>query len=494
MARRYFSNFRLELAYGYFFNNLSAEENKKIHDALDITSGDNLPKSQMVSGPYPVYGGGGETDETHAFFNVDYETIGIGRVGARCGCIFIIKKNSWVTDNALLVSKFDERLLLRFVRHFLSFMNLGQFANNAMQPVISKTRISEIKIPILDWEKQKSIADILDKIEQNVSIAELNHNGLYSNVRVVDHWENLCTEIQIQKSLLTQLKQSILQEAIQGKLTEDWRKQHPDMEPASELLKRIKAEKAKLIKDGEIKKGKPLPSIDSQEIPFELPEGWVWCRLGDITNYGSSEKAEPNKLSDDTWVLDLEDIEKESSIIIQRKTLKERSSLSTKSVFKKGWILYSKLRPYLDKIVLADEDGVCTTEILPLRVFNEMVPKFMMFGMKGRHFLNYVNSKVGGMKMPRLGTEDGKMAIIPIAPTEEQKVIVQKVETLMEKCRALEAEITQSEQHAQMLMQAVLKEAFEPKKGDAIGVKTNYKIEEEINVAAEPGVGIKTIK
>jgi type I restriction enzyme S subunit len=81
--------------------------------------------------------------------------------------------------------------------------------------------------------------------------------------------------------------------------------------------------------------------------------------------------------------------------------------------------------------------------------------------MKGKNFLAYVNSKVSGMKMPRLGTDEGKMALIPLAPVEEQKVIVEKVKSLMEKCRTLEEEISQSEQHAQMLMQAVLKEAFE---------------------------------
>lgn len=301
--------------------------------------------------------------------------------------------------------------------------------------------------------------------------------------------QNLGRKIILQTSsdnLISQLKQSILQEAIQGKLTEDWRKLHPENETASELLKRIKAEKAKLIKEKKIKKENPLPPITKEEIPFELPEGWAWCRLGEITNYGSSEKAEPAQLTESTWVLDLEDIEKESSRIVQKKTFKERSSLSTKSVFKKGWVLYSKLRPYLDKVVIADEGGVCTTEILPLPVFSNMVPEFMMFGMKGRHFLNYVNSKVGGMKMPRLGTEDGKMAIIPIAPVEEQKAIVQKVETLMEKCRALEAEIAQSGQHAQMLMQAVLKEAFEPKPKATKSAGPAYQTKEKMNLAAEP--------
>lgn len=223
-----------------------------------------------------------------------------------------------------------------------------------------------------------------------------------------------------------------MQEAIQGKLTKEWRKQNPlfsdgNSEPASELLKRIKAEKQQLISDKKIKKEKPLPPITAEEKPFNLPDGWVWCRLGEITFYATSQKIESSDIDSETWVLDLEDIEKESSKIIQYKIFKERSSRSTKSIFQAGWVLYSKLRPYLDKVVVVKKNGVCTTEILPLPVFGNMVPKFMMFTLKSKWFLAYANSKVSGMKMPRLKTDDGRMALLPLAPILEQKTIVQKL-------------------------------------------------------------------
>ena len=92
-------------------------------------------------------------------------------------------------------------------------------------------------------------------------------------------------ELTFQLTQLENLNQAILQEAVQGKLVP----QNPADEPASELLKRIKAEKAKSGK-----KEKSLPPIKPEEIPFEIPESWVWCRLGEITNYGSSPKAEPS--------------------------------------------------------------------------------------------------------------------------------------------------------------------------------------------------------
>src|SRR5205814_84561 len=90
-------------------------------------------------------------------------------------------------------------------------------------------------------------------------------------------FSSITSELTTQQTLITQLRQSILQEAVQGKLI----KQNKNDEPASELLKRIKAEKEKLIKQGKLKKEKPLPPITENEIPYQLPEGWVWCRLGE---------------------------------------------------------------------------------------------------------------------------------------------------------------------------------------------------------------------
>ena len=90
-------------------------------------------------------------------------------------------------------------------------------------------------------------------------------------------------EITQQETLLAKLKQAILQEAIAGKLTADWRAAHPDVEPASQLLHRIQAEKARLIAAKKLRPEKPLPKITPAEIPFELPQGWEWCRIANAT-------------------------------------------------------------------------------------------------------------------------------------------------------------------------------------------------------------------
>ena len=91
-------------------------------------------------------------------------------------------------------------------------------------------------------------------------------------------------------------------------------------------------------------------------------------------------------------------------------------------------MLYSKLRPYLNKVVLADEDGYCTSEILPLEFERNILPQYARYYLMSPAFLRYANKCSYGVKMPRLGTADGKKAIISIPPFEEQKRIVLAIE------------------------------------------------------------------
>ncbi|MDP3850438.1 MAG: hypothetical protein Q8Q59_08050 [Luteolibacter sp.] len=99
----------------------------------------------------------------------------------------------------------------------------------------------------------------------------------------------------------------------------------------------------------------------------EMPEGWIACLLGDVIDYGKTQKAEPSEISAKSWILELEDIEKDTSRLLSRVTFAERKSKSTKNRFQTGDVLYGKLRPYLNKILIADQPGYCTTEIIPLR-------------------------------------------------------------------------------------------------------------------------------
>ena len=225
-----------------------------------------------------------------------------------------------------------------------------------------------------------------------------------------------------------QLKNAILQLAIQGRLVA----QDPDDEPASVLLAKIRAEKEQRAKEGKLKK-KDLISkpITDEEKPFDIPKGWEWCRLGEVSNYAITKKkinaAQANKT---LWGLDLEDIQK-GGRLLRRKTIGESNSIGDKTYFQKGNILYSKLRPYLLKVLIAHEDGVCSPEIIPFNCYGYINHNYIVYVLKSIYIDEYINNATFGVKMPRVSTETMINLLIPLPPLAEQRRIVAKIEELM---------------------------------------------------------------
>ena len=225
-----------------------------------------------------------------------------------------------------------------------------------------------------------------------------------------------------------ELKNSILQLAIQGKLVE----QRPEEGTAEELFARIQEEKGRLIKEGEIKKEKPLPEVTEEEKPFDIPKSWMWVRLGNVSTYNQrKEKISANDITDDMWSLDLEDIEKESGKIINICKASERKITGDKVRFYKGQVLYSKLRPYLKKILVAPEDGICSSEMVPFNLFGSINSQYAVYFLKSPYVDFIINSVTYGVKMPRVGTDTMIGLPFPLPPLAEQKRIVAKIEELL---------------------------------------------------------------
>jgi type I restriction enzyme S subunit len=168
----------------------------------------------------------------------------------------------------------------------------------------------------------------------------------------------------------------------------------------------------------------------------DLPTTWALTNLGSVVNYGSTSKAEPIEIADGDWVLELEDIEKDSSRLLQKTTFLQRQSKSTKNRFQAGDVLYGKLRPYLNKVLIADEPGYCTTEILPLKAGTHIDNRYLFYWLKHPIFLKYVEAESHGMNTPRLGTETGKAAPFVLAPRNEQTRIANQLDTLLIRVQA----------------------------------------------------------
>ncbi|MFM8330498.1 MAG: restriction endonuclease subunit S [Candidatus Methylumidiphilus sp.] len=266
---------------------------------------------------------------------------------------------------------------------------------------------------------------------------------------------------------IPRLRRFILDLAVRGKLVE----QDPNDEPASELIGRIRGEKQKLglvsrRKDAK-KSGEAGESIGGlavlDETAFDVPDCWVFTCLGEVAQYGVPEKVNSNAEIDQyLWVLDLEDIEKVTSRLIERVTSADRPFLSTKTVFRIGDVLFGKLRPYLNKVLVADQNGVCTTEIIPIRCYCGIVPEYTKLILNSPLTMDRVDKLMYGMKMPRLGTSDALTLSFPLPPLAEQHRIVAKVDELMALCDRLGAAQTERERSRDRLVAASLEQLQNP--------------------------------
>ena len=278
-----------------------------------------------------------------------------------------------------------------------------------------------------------------------------------------------------------QLKNSILQMAVQGKLVP----QDPNDEPASVLLERIRAEKERLIKEKKIKREKnpsvifkgadntPYEKIGDEvrsladEVPFDIPDSWEWVRLGNISSYAETkQKVNATSADPSIWGLDLEDIEK-GGRLLEHKTVGERRAVGDKTVFAKGDILYSKLRPYLLKILVAPDDGICTPEIVPFRVYGGIDPNYIVNYLKSPYVDNLINSITYGVKMPRVGTETMTSLLVPMPPLEEQRRIVEKIDGVASDISAYDVAYQKTETlnsaFPEALKKSILQEAVQGK-------------------------------
>lgn len=172
----------------------------------------------------------------------------------------------------------------------------------------------------------------------------------------------------------------------------------------------------------------------------ELPKGWVATTLGQVVNYADNETVDPAEMSPDTWLLELEDIERDSGKMLHVKTVAEREPKSSKNRFYAGDVLYGKLRPYLNKVTRVERNGLCSSEIIAISP-GLLDKDYLFYSMRSPSFIEYVNNVSHGMRMPRLGTQQARSAPFVLPPRDEQTRIAQKANELLAQVDALQTRI-----------------------------------------------------
>jgi len=379
-----------------------------------ITDGEHLtPKRCKEYCGYYLLSARNVLDSEISLDNVDYvDAEEYARISKRCNpqrndilisCSGSVGRVAVVNDDNhyVMVRSAAMAKPVIIVSHYIMFALQSSF----LQEQISSNKKQVAQANLFQAEIRGLILPLPPLTEQHRIVAAVE-----SALTVIDEIERNKTDLQ---TAVTTAKSKILSLAIRGKLVS----QDPNDEPIANVLGRNK--------------------VINEEKPFDVPAGWEWYKLGDVCDYGACDKISEEQINENAWVLDLEDIEKDSANIIQMLTKNERPFKGTRNVFKKGQVLYSKLRPYLNKVVIAPQDGYCSLEILPLSLYNDTQPRYVQAYLMSDYFLLYANMCSHGVRMPRLGTTNGKNAPVPIPPIAEQKRIVAAVNAMFNRLNSI---------------------------------------------------------
>lgn len=371
-------------------------------------------------------------------------------------------------------------LLLKALRQ--DFLNQGE---GGAQPNISRVKIRNKVILFPPLEEQKAIVKIVEQLFKEVEQLEqltekriqLKEDFVVSALHQLQekntkeewgylqkHFHTFFTE----ENNIKKLRETILQLAVQGKLTKDWRKQNPNVEPASELLRQIKAEKEQLIVEKKIKKEKPLPPITEDEIPYELPDGWAWSYMKDLCQYITDGTHQtPNYVDKGRMFLSAKNVKPFRFMPEVYRCVSEEAFEGYRKNRKPELndVLLTRVGAGIGEAALIDKDieFAIYVSIGLLKMFPEFVePRYLVIWLNSPEGRSYSakNTYGKGVSQGNLNLSLIRGFKVSFPPLEEQKEIVKKVHKLMILCDQLEEQVRASQEQSEKLMQSVLREVF----------------------------------
>ncbi|CAI0913196.1 restriction endonuclease subunit S [Serratia quinivorans] len=358
-------------------------------------------------------------------------------------------------------------------------------ANTLAQPKLALNQISESVLPLPPLQEQEHVISkindlmsLCDQLEQQ-SLTSLDaHQQLVETLlstltdsqnaeelaenwaRISQHFDTLFTT----EASIDALKQTILQLAVMGKLVQ----QDPNDEPASELLKCIEQEKSQLVKEGKIKKQKPLPPVSNEEKPFELPEGWEWCRLETITELitkGSSPKWQGVSYTDnpnDVLFITSENVGSFKILLDSEKYVEKKfNEIEPRSILTRNDILMNIVGASIGRTAIfnMNRNANINQAVCLIRVINNsMLLSYLLNFFNSDICLSYMFDKQVDNARANLSMGNIAKFVLPIPPLNEQKRIVEHIDNLMSICDKLQSHL-QSAQQTQLHLADALTDA-----------------------------------
>ena len=412
----------------------------RLKHICSMQAGKNISASKIFSErsdthPYRCVGGNGLRGYTDSFNTIGHYSI-VGRQGALCGCVNIEEGHFYATEHAVVVDTY-EILSPLFMYYFLTALNLNKYATATAQPGLAVSNVLEVMCPLPPLTECERI---IKKLVLLIPLIE-DYNTIQEKQNTLN------------SSISEQLKKSILQEAIQGKLVP----QIAEDGTAQELLDQIKAEKQKLVKEGKLKKsalndsvifrgddnkyyeqiGKKCLDI-TDEIPFVIPETWQWVRIRDIFQLNPKNEAEDEKL---VAFIPMEKISAGYKSDFTFDIAKWGSIKKGFTHFANGDVAFAKITPCFQNRKsaifhdLPNGIGAGTTELKVLRPYGNTIDRwYLLYFLESPYFIDEATFK-GTANQQRIVVGYLEDKLFPLPTQKEQQRIVAQIEKLFEQLR-----------------------------------------------------------
>jgi type I restriction enzyme S subunit len=449
----------------------SGWEFTKFGNLYSLEYGNNLPQPKRSgTGEYSVFGSNGVVG-SHKEYCISEPCIVVGRKGSAGALNLCADIGCWVTDVAYSVVP-PNSLSIQFV--YKQFHTLGlDILGKGIKPGLNRNDAYVLAVAIPPIKEQHRIVAkvdelmaLCDQLEAQTEASIDAHRTLVevllatlSNAKdadeLNDNWQTISQHFDVlftTQASIDQLKQTILQLAVMGKLV----KQDPNDEPASKLLERIATEKQQLIKDGKIKKQKPLPPITDGEKPLELPEEWGCIRLGEVINLVSGQHLKPDEYSESSLVGGVPYITGPAEFGDINPTY-SKYTIEKRALAQPNDILVTCKGAGLGKLNVADEIVAISRQLMavqPVKV-NASFLKLII-----NSLYSYFQSMGVGIAIPGISREHVTDIVIKLPPTLEQNRIVAKVDELMALCESLKANLDEAQTTQLHLNDAVIENAL----------------------------------